>query len=105
MENFNEEFEERGSAGNLLAVFISGAAVGAVAGILLAPRTGRESRERLQGYLRKTGDNLREFGQKAGQAFQKTASVAKDAFEEGRQAMRTEAETTHAGASNREGSS
>ena len=40
------------SSAAVLLGFLSGAALGAVMAILLAPRTGQESREMLRGYAR-----------------------------------------------------
>jgi len=59
--------DDRGSssAGVLLA-FLSGAALGAVAALLLAPHTGRESREQLRGYARRAEGNLRDLAGLAG---------------------------------------
>lgn len=43
---------------NFLAAFIGGAAIGAVAGILLAPEKGADTRERIVEALRKRGIRL-----------------------------------------------
>ena len=40
--------DERGSSSGVLLAFLSGAALGAVAALLLAPQSGRESREQLR---------------------------------------------------------
>ena len=88
------------SAGVLLA-FLSGAALGAVAALLLAPQTGRESREQLRGYARRAEDNLRDLAGRAGGAFEEVVgegkefvdskkSVLREAFDVGREAMRRE---------------
>ncbi|MBL0059494.1 MAG: YtxH domain-containing protein [Elusimicrobia bacterium] len=47
--------EER-SGGNTLAVLLIGAAVGAVAGLFLAPRSGRDTRRRLSHFLDRLED-------------------------------------------------
>jgi len=46
--------DDRGSsAAGVLLAFLSGAALGAVAALLLAPQSGRESRKQLRGYARR----------------------------------------------------
>lgn len=94
--------EDRGSssAGVLLA-FLSGAALGAVAALLLAPQAGRESREQLRGYARRAEGNLRDLAVRAGETFEEVVgegkeyvdskkSVLREAFDVGREAMRHE---------------
>lgn len=96
--------DERGtSLGTVLLAFLSGAALGAVAALLLAPQSGEESREQLRGYARRTEENLRELGGKAGETLdeavekgrefvEENKSVLTEAFEAGREAMRRERE-------------
>jgi gas vesicle protein len=97
--------DERGSAAEVLLAFLSGAALGAVAALLLAPQTGRESREQLRGYARRAEDNLRELAGQAGERFEEVVdqgkefveakkSVLREAFEAGREAMKRERERT-----------
>ena len=94
--------DDRGSssAGVLLA-FLSGAALGALAALLLTPQTGRESREQLRGYARRAEGNLRDLAGRAGEAFEGVVeegkefvdskkSVLREAFDVGREAMRRE---------------
>ena len=94
--------DDRGSssAGVLLA-FLSGAALGAVAALLLTPQTGRESREQLRGYARRAEGNLRDLAGRAGEAFEgiveegkefvgSKKSVLREAFDVCREAMRRE---------------
>ena len=79
----------------------SGAALGAVAALLLAPQAGRESREQLRGYARRAEDNLRDLAGRAGEAVEEVVeegkefvdskkAVLREAFEAGREAMRHE---------------
>ena len=93
--------DERGSAANVLVAFLSGAALGAVAALLLASQSGRESREQLRGYARRAEDNLRDLAGRAGESFEEVVdqgkefvdskkSVLRDAFEAGREAMKHE---------------
>jgi gas vesicle protein len=97
MAEYNGPQEVSGSA--ILLAFLTGAAVGAVAALLIAPQSGRESREQLKGYARRAGDNLREAGDKAGETWQTAVekgreivheqkSLLKDALDAGREAMR-----------------
>ena len=93
---------DRGSsAAAVVLVFLSGAALGAVAALLLAPQTGRESREQLRGYARRAEDNLRDLAGRAGETFEEIVgegeefvdskkSVLREAFDVGREAMRRE---------------
>jgi gas vesicle protein len=95
---------ERGSSAALL-VFLSGAALGAIAALLLAPQSGHKTREQLRGYARKAEDTLREVAGEAGQRFEAAVnegkeyvearkSVLREAFEAGREAMKKERERT-----------
>ena len=90
------------SAGVLLG-FLSGAAVGAMAAILLTPRAGRESREMLRGYAKRAEDRLRDLAGEAGHSFEEAVeqgrdfieskkSVLREAFDAGREAIRRERE-------------
>ena len=71
--------DDRGSssAGVLLA-FLSGAALGAVAALLLTPQTGSESREQLRGYARRAEGNLRDLAGRAGEAFEEVVGEGKE---------------------------
>ncbi len=96
--------DDRGSStASILLAFLSGAALGVVAALLLAPQSGRESREQLRGYARKAEDKLRDLAGRAGEAFEEVVeqgrdfveskkSVLREAFEAGREAMRRERE-------------
>jgi gas vesicle protein len=81
--------------------FLSGVLVGAAAALLLAPQTGRKSREQLRGYARRAEENLQDLAELAGEAFDKAVdkgrefveekkSVLSEAFEAGRDAMQRE---------------
>jgi gas vesicle protein len=94
--------DDRGSStATVLLAFMSGAALGAVAALLLAPQSGRDSREQLRGYARKAEDQLRDLAGRAGEAFEEVVeegrdfveskkSVLREAFDAGREAMRRE---------------
>jgi len=94
--------DDRGSssAGVVLA-FLSGAALGAVAALLLAPQTGRESREQLRGYARRAEGDLRDLASCAGKTLEGVVdegkefmdskkTVLREAFDAGREAMQRE---------------
>lgn len=81
--------------------FLGGVLVGAAAALLLAPQTGRKSREQLKGYARRAEENLQDLAELAGEAFDKAVdkgrefveekkSVLSEAFEAGREAMQRE---------------
>lgn len=94
--------DDRGSsAAAVVLALLSGAALGAVAALLLAPQAGRESREQLRGYARRAEDNLRDLAGRAGEAVEEVVeegkefvdskkAVLREAFEAGREAMRHE---------------
>ena len=94
---------ERGLGGTALFAFLSGAALGAIAALLLAPQSGRKTREQLRGYARKAEHTLREAASEAGQRFEEAVSegkeyvearksVLREAFDAGREAMKRERE-------------
>jgi gas vesicle protein len=94
--------DDRGcSPGTVALAFLSGAALGAVAALLLAPQSGRESREQLRVYARRAEESLREAAGKAGEAVDQVMDKGRDfvkekkavlseAFEAGREAMKRE---------------
>jgi len=94
--------DDRGSsAAAVVLVFLSGAALGAVAALLLTPQTGRESREQLRGYARRAEGNLRDLAGCAGDVLEEVVgdgkefvdskkTVLREAFDAGREAMHRE---------------
>lgn len=91
--------DDRGVSAGL--AFLSGALVGAVAALLLAPQSGRESREQLREYARRAEENLHDLAQMATETFDKAMdkgrefaqekkSVLTEALEAGREAMQRE---------------
>src|SRR5437764_4010374 len=64
-----------------MAVFLGGAAVGAIAALLLAPQAGRESRQQLSEYGRHTGGRMREWATAASGLFATEDSVNGAALE------------------------
>jgi gas vesicle protein len=94
---------ERGGGATGVFAFLSGAALGAIAALLLAPQSGRKTREQLRGYARQAEDTLREVANEAGQKFEEALnegkeyvearkSVLREAFDAGREAMKRERE-------------
>lgn len=96
--------DDRGfSPGAVGLAFLTGALIGAAAGLLLAPRSGRETREQLRGYARRAEEGVRDLADKAGQTLdravgegrefvQEQKSVLSEAWEAGREAIRRERE-------------
>lgn len=93
--------DNHGSAAGVVLAFLSGAALGAVAGLLLAPRSGHESRDLLRGYARQAEDSLRDLAGQAGETLEGAIdqgkefvetkkSVLREAFEAGREAVKRE---------------
>ncbi|MCA9498081.1 MAG: YtxH domain-containing protein [Nitrospirales bacterium] len=91
------------SAGSVALAFLSGALLGAVTAIMLAPQPGRDSRERITGYARRTGEDLRDIKERATDAVEdvvgrgrelveEISSAVREALDAGRDAMRRERE-------------
>ena len=91
------------SSGAVLLGFLSGAALGAIAAVLLTPRAGSESREILRGYAKRAEDTLRDLADEAGHSLEEAVeqgrdfieskkSVLREAFEAAREAVRRERE-------------
>lgn len=91
------------SAGSVALAFLSGALLGAVTAIMLAPQPGRESRDRLLGYARRTGDDLLDLKERATEAVEEVVGRGRELVEEiscavreaidaGRDAMKRERE-------------
>ena len=77
--------------------------MGAAAALLLAPQSGRESREQLRGYARRAEEDVHELAEQAAQVFgqavdrgrecvHETQAVLTEAVEAGRTAMQRERE-------------
>ncbi len=87
------------SAGSVALAFLSGILLGAATAFLLAPQTGRESRESLLRAARRAGEDLKDMSEKATHALDdvvnksrefmsEASSIVKDAVDAGREAMR-----------------
>lgn len=93
------------SAGSVALAFLSGILLGAATAFLLAPQTGRESREGLLRAARRAGEDFKDISERAthtwddvvskGREFMTEASaVVKDAVDAGKDAMRSTREST-----------
>ena len=102
--------DNRGSAAAVFLAFLSGAALGAVAAVLLAPESGSESRERVRRYARRAEGELQNLAGRAGEVFEEVVGQGKEfvdakksafqeAFEAGREAMRQERDRLRNGGS------
>ena len=91
------------SLGAVGLAFLTGGLAGAAVALLLAPQSGRESRERVRGYARRAEDRVQELAEKAtdlmdqvvdkGHEFvQEKKMVLAEAVEAGRTAMHRERE-------------
>ncbi len=80
--------DEQGSSTAVFLAFLSGAAMGAVMGLLLAPQAGSESRDRLRGYARRAETDLRDLAGRAGEAFEDVVGQGKEFVESNRSALR-----------------
>ncbi len=97
MSEYRRPHEVSGSA--MVLAFLGGTAVGALAALLFAPQSGRESREQLKAYTRRAGENLREAGDRAShtlqtamekgrEVVQEQKPMLKEALDAGREAIR-----------------
>ncbi|HEY6260655.1 MAG TPA: YtxH domain-containing protein [Nitrospiraceae bacterium] len=86
------------SLGAVGLAFLTGGLAGAAVALLLAPQSGRESREQVRGYARRAEEQVQELAEKAtdlmdqavdkGQEFvQENKMVLDEAIEAGRTAM------------------
>ena len=96
--------EMKGSGQAVALAFIGGAVVGVVAGLLLAPKSGEESRRVLKGYARKAEEEFLEKAKEARAALDETiergkhfiaekTADAEAAVKAGREAMKEKIDT------------
>ena len=85
--------------------FLSGILLGAATAFLLAPQTGRESRDGLLRAARRAGDDFKDISDRATDTWDdvvgksrefisEASSVVKDAVEAGREAMRPDRDSS-----------
>ena len=96
--------DDRGcSLGAVGLAFVTGGLAGAAVALLLAPQSGRESREQVRGYARRVEDHVHELADKATQVLDQAVdkgcefikdkqAVVTEAVEAGRTAMQWERE-------------
>ena len=69
--------EMKGSGQAVALAFLGGAVAGVVAGLLLAPKSGEESRRALKGYVRKAEEEFLEKAKEARAALDETIERGK----------------------------
>ncbi len=76
-----------GSGMKMFLSFLTGAALGAIAGVILAPQSGQETRKKIREYSDKFSEDLKEeYGKVSGKA--KTyADEAKGKFQEAKEKL------------------
>ena len=87
------------SLGAVGLAFVTGGLAGAAMALLLAPKSGRKSREQVREYVRRAEEDVHELGEKATQAMdkghefvQEKKMILTEAVEAGRTAMQRERE-------------
>jgi gas vesicle protein len=94
-------FEEKCSGSNVLVALLLGAAVGGGIALLTAPRSGRETREKLRGLAGETSERIRRIAEEAEERIAEVLQEGKNtvvekrdmvkaAVEAGREAMAAE---------------
>jgi len=92
------EEKESSSSATVVLAFLSGAAIGAIAALLLAPQSGEATQRQVRGFAKKAGKGLRSAAGKAegawedvvdrGREFLKDKQpILAEAFEAGRKAV------------------
>lgn len=79
---------DRGHSFDILLAFLSGAALGSVAALLLAPRSGEDSREQLTDYARRIGDDVESAAGRAHETFTDVVNQGKETIQETGQKLR-----------------
>jgi len=80
--------DDRGlSAGSVLLAFLAGATAGAVAALLLAPQSGRDSRKQLRSYARRTEEGIRDLAERAGELWEDAVDKGKEFMEEKKEVL------------------
>ena len=83
--------DDRGFSARAVGLaFVSGGLVGAAVALLLAPQSGRETREQLRGYARRAEENVHELADRATEALGKTVDKGRELIKD-KQAVLTEA--------------
>lgn len=79
------------NAGSLLVSFLLGSLVGAGIALLIAPQTGRETREKIKEYAESAKEKAAESVQKVKSVLEEKTSVLSAAVEAGKEAYKKEA--------------
>ena len=83
--------DDRGcSLGTVGLAFLGGGLVGAAVALLLAPQSGRESREQVRGYARRAEEHVHELADTATQVVEQAVDKGRE-FIKDKQAVLTEA--------------
>ncbi len=80
--------DESGNAGKIVTAFVVGAAVGAAAALLLAPATGKDTREFLTEKAREGREKAAEAARQAREVLARQRETLSSAIERGRDAYR-----------------
>jgi gas vesicle protein len=83
--------EKNYCAGSLLVSFLLGSLVGAGIALLIAPQTGRETRDKIKEYAESVKEKAAESVQKVKSALEEKKSVLSAAVEAGKEAYKKEA--------------
>lgn len=78
------------NSGDSLVAFLLGGAVGAVAGLLLAPRSGAETREQLADWLEQNREKTRDILEHGRETLGEKKGQVSAAWEAGKKAYRGE---------------
>lgn len=70
------------SGTQILIAFVAGAAAGTAVALLTAPRSGRETRNAVQGWAREVSGKASRLPHAVGQAFEQASHAGKAAFAE-----------------------
>lgn len=74
---------EKGSALEVAVSFVLGAATGFILGVLFAPASGKETRQKIKEEAEKTGDKAKEGFEKIAKEAEKGIRVVKEKTQEG----------------------
>jgi gas vesicle protein len=76
--------------GEVGLAFVTGGLAGAAVAVLLAPQSGRESRDQVRGYARRAGERVKELADTATQVMDQAVDKGREFIKE-KQAVVTEA--------------